>query len=81
MHTSIMLNIFFQCVPPIALIAIYKIVLSKKFDTQYTWFMPTDSEVANAVIHHSDARKHRLQKRFGAPSLRRKLTLRFRVHL
>merc|ERR1711939_378617 len=31
--------------------------------------MPTDQEVMDAVIHHADARKNRLTKRFGNPAL------------
>lgn len=58
------------CVPPVLLVLIFKIVLSRTFDERYTWYMPTDQEVADAIIHHADARKNRLHKRFGNPALR-----------
>lgn len=32
-------------------------------------YEPTDQETSEATIHHADARKHRLEKRFGHPSL------------
>ncbi|KAK4699727.1 calcium permeable stress-gated cation channel, partial [Phenoliferia sp. Uapishka_3] len=32
-------------------------------------FIPSESEMAEVYLHQADARKHRLQKRFGHPSL------------
>lgn len=55
------------CVPPVVLVVIFKIMLSRTFDERYTWYSPSDDEVANAVIHRSDDRKGRLFKRFGNP--------------
>lgn len=57
------------CVPPVGLVILFKITLSRKFDARYTWMMPTDQEVATAIVHKSDARKNRLHKRFGNPAL------------
>ena len=59
--------------PPVGLTIVYKIVLHQKFDELYNWYMPTDQEVANAVIHRADARKNRLHKRFGNPALHNEL--------
>ena len=61
------------CVPPVGLIIVYKIVLHRQFDERYNWYMPTDQEVVNAVIHRADARKNRLHKRFGNPALHAEL--------
>jgi hypothetical protein len=58
------------CAPPVLLIIVFKIFLSRTLDEQYDWYMPTDQEVAEAVEHHSDVRKNRLTKRFGNPALR-----------
>ena len=55
------------CVPPVVLVIIFKIVLARTFDEKYTWYSPTDQEVANAVLHRADDRKARLFKRFGNP--------------
>lgn len=59
------------CAPPVLLIIIFKIVLSRTFDERFDWYMPSDQEVADAVVHHSDFRKNRLHKRFGNTALRK----------
>ena len=59
------------CVPPVVLVIIFKIALSRTFDDKYTWYSPSDQEVANAVLHRSDDRKGRLFKRFGNPVISR----------
>lgn len=58
-----------SCFPPVLLVLVFKIVLSRKFDERYNWYLPSDQEVAEAVVHRSDARKGRLHKRFGNPAL------------
>ncbi|KAM0747717.1 DUF221-domain-containing protein [Meredithblackwellia eburnea MCA 4105] len=55
--------------PPIVFVLIFKIVLMRKFDAPYDWFIPGEAEMAEVHLHQADARKHRLQKRFGHPSM------------
>lgn len=43
--------------------------------------MPSDQEVADAVVHHSDLRKNRLTKRFGNPALRKNVSARTQLDL
>lgn len=57
------------CAPPVVLIIVFKIILSRTFDERFDWYMPSDQEVSDAVVHHSDVRKNRLHKRFGNPAL------------
>ncbi|GAA5992952.1 hypothetical protein JCM5350_003057 [Sporobolomyces pararoseus] len=55
--------------PPAICVLIFKYVLDRKFDNRFRWYIPTEQEMAEVHLHHADARKHRLQKRFGHPSL------------
>jgi hypothetical protein len=56
-------------VPPVLFIIIFKFILSRKFSKEFKYYVPTQEELANAHIHHQDAKGHRLQKRFGHPAL------------
>lgn len=55
--------------PPLVAVIIFKIVLDRKFDNRFRWFIPSEEEIAETHLHQSDARKGRLMKRFGHPSL------------
>ncbi|KAK4051504.1 hypothetical protein OIO90_004718 [Microbotryomycetes sp. JL221] len=56
-------------VPPIIGVIIFKIILTRQFDDRFRWYIPSPAEMAASAQHHADARKNRLQKRFGHPSL------------
>ena len=56
-------------IPPIALTLIFKIILRVQFDKDFRFFIPTNEELSRATLHGADARKNRLEKRFGDPSL------------
>ncbi|KAH8929123.1 DUF221-domain-containing protein [Atractiella rhizophila] len=47
----------------------FKIFLSRRFDRKYTWYIPDKEEMETVAIHNQDARKNRLEKRFGHPAL------------
>lgn len=61
------------CVPPIGLILAFKAYCRKRFDFKYDWYIPDAEEMAHVKIHSGDVRHHRLQRRFGHPSLHQKL--------
>ncbi|GAA5908026.1 hypothetical protein JCM5296_004359 [Sporobolomyces johnsonii] len=55
--------------PPVVAVVLFKIFLDRKFDNRFRWYIPTEAEMAEVHFHHADARKNRLQKRFGHPTL------------
>lgn len=55
--------------PPILAVLVFKIVLRRRFDNQFRWYIPPPEEAAASLVHRADARKHRLERRFGHPSL------------
>ncbi|KAJ7647702.1 hypothetical protein FB45DRAFT_734225 [Roridomyces roridus] len=57
--------------PPILIIAGFKIYLNRAFDTAFHYYIPTPEELATAKIHseRADARANKLEKRFGHPAL------------
>ncbi|GAA5973539.1 hypothetical protein JCM11641_007107 [Rhodosporidiobolus odoratus] len=55
--------------PPVVATTIFKILLDRKFDDRFRWYIPTDTELAEVYLHTADARKNRLQKRFGHDAL------------
>lgn len=59
--------------PPLAIIIGFKFFLKSTFDTKFTWYIPSGSELERVHQHHADARKNRLLKRFGHPSLHAEL--------
>ncbi|CAH7672629.1 hypothetical protein PPACK8108_LOCUS7443 [Phakopsora pachyrhizi] len=59
--------------PPLAVIIAFKFFLKSTFDAQFTWYIPKGTELTKAQEHHTDARKNRLLKRFGHPSLHAEL--------
>ncbi|KDN52353.1 DUF221-domain-containing protein [Tilletiaria anomala UBC 951] len=61
------------CLPPILMVIGFKIYTARVFDSQYKWYIPNAQEMAGIVVHKGDARHHRLQRRFGHPSLHEKL--------
>ncbi|KAK4049970.1 hypothetical protein OIV83_003794 [Microbotryomycetes sp. JL201] len=56
-------------VPPIIAVLIFKYFLVRQFDDRFKWYIPSPEEMAASAQHHADARKNRLMKRFGHPSL------------
>ncbi|PWN37890.1 DUF221-domain-containing protein [Meira miltonrushii] len=61
------------CAPPIVLVLAFKVYCRNRFDNMYDWYIPDPSEMAKTHVHQGDQRHHRLQRRFGHPSLHQKL--------
>ncbi|CAK5282398.1 unnamed protein product [Mycena citricolor] len=57
--------------PPIVIIAGFKIYLSRTFTSAFRWYIPSAEELETAKIHseRADARANKLEKRFGHPAL------------
>jgi len=55
--------------PPAISVPLYKILLDRKFKDKFRWYIPSDAEMAEVHMHHADARKNRLGKRFGHDAL------------
>ncbi|KAJ7686512.1 hypothetical protein B0H17DRAFT_1204191 [Mycena rosella] len=57
--------------PPILIIAGFKIYIGRVFDSAFRYYIPTADELAAAKIHseRADARANKLEKRFGHPAL------------
>ncbi|KAF9501406.1 DUF221-domain-containing protein [Pleurotus eryngii] len=62
-------------VPPIILILIFKIFIKRKFNSKFRYYTPTEEELRDALVHSAkaDVRGHRLEHRFGHPSLHTEL--------
>ncbi|TDL23029.1 DUF221-domain-containing protein [Rickenella mellea] len=58
-----------SCIPPILIIAIFKGYIDRQFNKPFRYFTPTEAEIGKAIVHSSDARGNRLEKRFGHPAL------------
>ncbi|KAF8653274.1 hypothetical protein AX16_003976 [Volvariella volvacea WC 439] len=66
-------------VPPVIIIILFKIFIANRFDKEFDHFVPTPEELASIEAHTqrpeenlaiaTDARRHRLQNRFGHPAL------------
>ncbi|KAJ7782689.1 hypothetical protein B0H16DRAFT_464722 [Mycena metata] len=57
--------------PPILIIAGFKIYIDRVFATAFTYYIPSAAELDAAKIHseRADARANKLEKRFGHPAL------------
>ncbi|KAJ7125115.1 hypothetical protein C8R44DRAFT_618715 [Mycena epipterygia] len=57
--------------PPILIIAGFKVYIDRVFDSAFRYYIPTPEELAAAKIHseRADARANKLEKRFGHPAL------------
>ncbi|GAA5853364.1 hypothetical protein JCM9279_005766 [Rhodotorula babjevae] len=55
--------------PPAISVPLYKILLDRKYKDKFRWYIPSDAEMAEVHMHHADARKNRLGKRFGHDAL------------
>ncbi|GAA6054809.1 hypothetical protein JCM3770_007445 [Rhodotorula araucariae] len=56
-------------VPPAVAVPLFKILLNHKFLDRFRWYIPTSGELAQVRMHRADARKNRLEKRFGHDAL------------
>ncbi|KAF8520851.1 DUF221-domain-containing protein [Gautieria morchelliformis] len=58
-------------IPPIIFIIFFKAYLSRTFSSQYRYYVPSESDVANSKVHseRADNRGQRLANRFGHPAL------------
>ncbi|KAK7057559.1 DUF221-domain-containing protein [Favolaschia claudopus] len=58
-------------IPPIFMIAAFKVYIDRKFDSAFRYFVPTPQELDEAKIYseRADARANKLEKRFGHPAL------------
>lgn len=55
------------------ILVIFKIFCMKKFDDRFTYYIPDQKEHEEMIIHNNDARKNRLQQRFGHYTLTKDL--------
>jgi len=62
-------------IPPIFIVAIFKIHLNRSFSQSFRYYTPSDEELRNAKVHseRADNKGDRLGKRFGHPSLHAEL--------
>jgi len=62
-------------IPPIFIVAIFKIYLNRSFNNAFRYYSPTDEELRNARVHseRADNKGNRLGRRFGHPSLHAEL--------
>ncbi|KAF8178610.1 hypothetical protein K438DRAFT_1977846 [Mycena galopus ATCC 62051] len=62
-------------IPPILMIIIFKIYMNRKFNKNFYYYLPEKEELFTAHVHSTrgDAVKHRLENRFGHPSLHAEL--------
>ncbi|BGP27561.1 DUF221 domain containing protein [Rhodotorula toruloides] len=55
--------------PPAVCVLIFKVILDRKFIDRFRWYIPGEVEMAEVHMHRADARKNRLEKRFGHDAL------------
>ncbi|SCZ94465.1 BZ3500_MvSof-1268-A1-R1_Chr12-2g03916 [Microbotryum saponariae] len=55
--------------PPFIGVFVFKFFLDRQFSDRFRWYVPSQTELAELRIHHADARKNRLERRFGHPSM------------
>ncbi|KAG8822120.1 hypothetical protein FRC18_011101 [Serendipita sp. 400] len=60
-----------SCLPPLLLVAGCKVWFARTFMRRFRYYIPTDQEIANAVVHSgkADNTGNRLERRFGHPAL------------
>ncbi|CUA66982.1 putative protein C354,08c [Schizosaccharomyces pombe 972h-] [Rhizoctonia solani] len=59
--------------PPTVLTILFKIWMRMTLDKQFRHFVPEQDEIARTQVHRQDAKKGRLESRFGHPSLHTEL--------
>ncbi|KAF5348705.1 hypothetical protein D9758_006773 [Tetrapyrgos nigripes] len=62
-------------IPPIFMIAAFKVYINRAFDPKFRYYTPTEEELRLAKVHseRGDIKGHRLEKRFGHPALHAEL--------
>ncbi|KAJ7244147.1 hypothetical protein B0H12DRAFT_1236191 [Mycena haematopus] len=62
-------------IPPILMIIVFKIYMNRKFNKNFYYFLPDEEGLRAAQVHstRADTANHRLQNRFGHPSLHAEL--------
>ena len=62
-------------IPPIIIILIFKVWLTKTFLKEFRYYIPGDEEIAASKVYTEagDARSNRLSRRFGHPALHTEL--------
>jgi calcium permeable stress-gated cation channel len=62
-------------IPPIFIVAIFKIYLSRTFGNPFRYYTPLEEELRAAKVHseRADLKGNRLERRFGHPSLHAEL--------
>jgi hypothetical protein len=60
-----------SCLPPLLAVLICKIWWSRTFRKQFTYYIPSDQEIAQATVYSgkADNKSNRLERRFGHPAL------------
>lgn len=59
------------CIPPLFAVLICKVWWDRTFHPRFTYYIPRDKEMAEAIVHSqsADNQGNRLEKRFGHPAL------------
>lgn len=59
------------CIPPLFAVLICKVWWDRIFHPRFTYYIPRDKEMAEAIVHSqsADNQGNRLEKRFGHPAL------------
>ncbi|PVF95251.1 DUF221-domain-containing protein [Serendipita vermifera] len=60
-----------SCLPPLLAVLVCKIWWSRTFRKQFTYYIPSDQEIAQATVYSgkADNKSNRLERRFGHPAL------------
>ncbi|EMD32930.1 hypothetical protein CERSUDRAFT_118360 [Gelatoporia subvermispora B] len=60
-------------IPPILFVLVFKAYMNRVYKPAFQYYIPTDEELRQAHIHHSDNSGKKLEKRFGHPALHAEL--------
>ncbi|EJD40396.1 DUF221-domain-containing protein [Auricularia subglabra TFB-10046 SS5] len=57
--------------PPLVALPLFKMYLTRTFDQQFRYYIPTEEAIRKSQVHsaNADNQGHRLEKRFGHPAL------------
>ena len=56
-------------IPPIIILAVFKIFIKRRFGNVFRYYIPTEEELRMAKKHSGDLKGHRLEKRFMHPAI------------
>ncbi|KAF7315162.1 DUF221-domain-containing protein [Mycena indigotica] len=66
---------FAMAFPPMLILFVFKFYMDRKFSKNFYFYLPNEEELRNAHVHsgRGDTVKHKLENRFGHPSLHEEL--------